>query len=191
MMDETASTARVLRLDDYRRDAWSAADATWEQVTAGAIAALGRGDRLQPALLLPRAEEVARLRLPVDDPRRAASLTLLSRRQHGLGNRSAAGRLLAEAREAWLAAEGWLERLRPGADAAEQADCRRMLGLAIAFADSLGRDQPLPVVPLPTATSELLAGLAPDRRKLVAAVAFATARLAPGAAAVAGARSSR
>ena len=55
-MGETASASRVVRLDDYRRDAWSAADATWEQVTAGAVAALGRGDRLQPALLLPRAE---------------------------------------------------------------------------------------------------------------------------------------
>ena len=193
-MGETAASAsRVVRLGDYRRNAWSAADATWEQVTASAVASLGRGEHLQPALLLPRAEEVARLRLPADDPRLAASLTLLCRWQRGLGNHALANRLRAEAGQAWLAAEGWLDRLRPGADAAEQANCRRLLRLATGFADSLGRDQPFPVVALPAATPELLAGLSPDRRKLVAAAAFATARLGPGAAmaAVAGARTSR
>ena len=39
-MGEEAAAARVVRLADYRRNAWSAADVTWEQVAAGAVASL-------------------------------------------------------------------------------------------------------------------------------------------------------
>jgi hypothetical protein len=178
-MGEVAS--RVIRLADYRRDTWSAVDGAWEQTAANAVAALAREEHLRAALLLPRAEVIARLHLPPDDLRRAASLTLLARWQLGLGNRAQADRLRVEAERAWAAADAWLERLRPlGGGPAALADGRRLLASAAAFAKSLAtvdREEPAGAGPVPP--PEALARLTPDRRKLVAAVALATARLGP------------
>ena len=177
-MGEVAS--RVIRLADYRRDTWSAVDAAWEQTAANAVAALAREERLRAALLLPRAEVIARLHLPPDDPRRAASLTLLARWQLGLGNRAQAERLRAEADHAWSAAGAWVTRLRPaGADAGALTDCRRLLDSASAFTASLAVAPEEPADARPAPDPEILARLPPDRRKLAAAVALATARLGP------------
>lgn len=171
----------VVRLADYRRDVWSAADAAWEQTAANAVAALAREERLRATVLLSRAEAIARLHFPSDDPRRAASLTLLARWQLGLGNQVQADRFRTEAGQAWAAAEDWVARLRPaGADAAPLADHRRSLRAAAAFTGSLaaGTEDSADAGPAPE--PETFARLEPDRRKLVAAVTLATARLEPG-----------
>jgi hypothetical protein len=174
-------TSRVVRLTDYRRDTWSTADAAWEQTTASAVAAFAREERLRAATLLQRAEVIARLHLPPDDPRRAASLTLLARWQLGLGNRAQADRLRAEAERAWSAAGAWVARLRPaGADPAALADTHRLLGSAATLTGSLAARHEEPAgAARPAPTPETLARLTPDRRKLVAAVALAISRLGP------------
>ena len=177
-MGEVAS--RVIRLADYRRDTWSAVDGAWEQTAANAVAALAREEHLRAALLLPRAEVIARLHLPPDDLRRAASLTLLARWQLGLGNRAQAERLRAEADHAWSATDAWVTRLRPaGADAGALADCHRLLDSASAFTTWLATAREEPADARPAPDPEILARLPPDRRKLVAAVALATARRRP------------
>lgn len=180
-MGEVTSPPQVVPLADYRRDTWSAADAAWEQAATSAVAALTRGERLRATLLLPRAEAVTRQGLPADDPRRAASLTLLARWQLGLGNRAQAARVLVDAADAWTAADAWVARLRPaGPDPAALAECRRLLGSALALTAALAADGPEEPAGLrPGPSLEVLARLAPDRRKLVAAVALATARLRP------------
>lgn len=175
-----AHAAQVLRLDDYRRNTWSAIDLTWEHVAFKAVAALAQGERLRAALLLPQAESITRLHTPADDPRRAATLTLLARWQMGLGNWPAAERLLIEADRSWLAAAAWLDRLRPGDTAEQQAECRRLLQRATIFAAMLleGRGAgPF----APAASPLLISSLPADRRKLEAAVATATANLEPEA----------
>ncbi|HEX8374181.1 MAG TPA: hypothetical protein VF606_03270 [Geminicoccaceae bacterium] len=175
-------TLRVVSLADYRRDTWSTADAAWEQTATGAVAAFAREERLRAATLLQRAEVIARLHLPPDDPRRAASLTLLARWQLGLGNRAQADRLRAEAERAWSAAGAWVARLRPaGADPAALADTHRLLGSAATLTGSLAAghgEEPAGAARL-VPTPGTFARLTPDRRKLVAAVALATARLEP------------
>src|ERR671929_1757856 len=69
----------VVRLDDYRRNTWTAVDMAWEQTALRAVAALAQGQRLTAAVLLTRAEGMLRGRSAQDDPRRAACLTLLTR----------------------------------------------------------------------------------------------------------------
>ena len=128
---------QVVKLDDYRRNSWSAIDLTWEHVAFKAVAALAQGERLRAALLLPQAESITRLHTPADDPRRAATLTLLARWQLGLCNWPAAERLLIEADRCWLASAAWLDRLRPGETAEQQGECRRLLQRATTFTASL------------------------------------------------------
>jgi hypothetical protein len=170
-----AGSASVVRLDDYRRNTWSAADLTWEHVALKAVGALARGERLAAALLLPQADSIARLHTPADDPRRAATLALLARAQAGMGNADAAERLRAQAEAAWrAAASGWVERLRTGGGAEGQAECRWMARRALAASASLEVRGGLPASELESAA---LAGLPADRRKLEVAVAVATASL--------------
>jgi hypothetical protein len=70
--------------------------------------------------------------------------------------------------------------LRPaGADAGALTDCRRLLDSASAFTASLAVAPEEPADARPAPDPEILARLPPDRRKLVAAVALATARLRP------------
>jgi hypothetical protein len=180
----SAAASVVVRLDDYRRNTWSAADLTWEHVALKAVAALARGERLTAAVLLPQADSIARLHTPADDPRRAATLTLLARAQAGLGDAEAAERLRAQAQAAWrVAAAGWVERLRPGGGPEGQAECRWMAARALAASASLDVRGGLPASELDSAA---LAGLPADRRKLEVAVAVATASLEGGGAAPGG-----
>jgi hypothetical protein len=163
----------VVRLDNYRRNTWTAYDMAWEQTALRAVAALGQGQRLTAAVLLTRAEGVLRGRSAEDDPRRAACLTLLTRLELALGERPAAMRLLPDAERAWRAALDWLERVRPGDTPAEQTECRRLLQRAAVYTAALGGPadrQPGSALDQPLAP----AGLMPDRRKLLAAVAVAT-----------------
>src|SRR3954464_12136848 len=80
----------VVRLDNYRRNTWTAHDMAWEQTALRAVAALGQGQRLTAAGLLTRAEGGARGRSAEDDPRRAACLTLLTRLELADGGDAAA-----------------------------------------------------------------------------------------------------
>jgi hypothetical protein len=163
----------VVRLDNYRRNTWTAHDMAWEQTALRAVAALGQGQRLTAAVLLTRAEGVLRGRSAEDDPRRAACLTLLTRLELALGERTAAMRLLPDAERAWRSALDWLERVRPGETPAEQAECRRLLQRAADYTATLGGPadrQPGPALERPLSP----AGMMPDRRKLMAAVAVAT-----------------
>jgi hypothetical protein len=115
---------------------------------------------------------------PLDDPRRAATLTLLARWQLGLGNWPAAERLLIEAERTWRASAAWLGRLRPGETPEQQAECRHLLQRATLFTATLLEQRDCGERPL--ATSPLMiTGLLADRRKLEAAVATATANLQP------------
>ena len=173
---------QVVRLDDYRRNGWSAIDLTWEHVAFKAVAALAQGERLRAALLLPQAEGITRLHTALDDPRRAATLTLLARWQLGLGNWPGAERLLIEADRNWLAAVAWLDRLRPGGSGEQQAECRRLLQRATIFTATLLEGSGCRT-PYPAASPLLITSLPPDRRKLEAAVATATANLEPETAA--------
>jgi hypothetical protein len=169
---------QVVRLDDYRRNSWSAIDLTWEHVAFKAVAALAQGERLRAALLLPQAESFTRLHTPADDPRRAATLTLLARWQLGLCNWPAAERLLIEADRCWLASAAWLDRLRPGETAEQQAECRRLLQRATTFTASLLERHETGLAS-PGSSPLLITSLPPDRRKLEAAVTTATANLEP------------
>src|SRR4051794_15810461 len=104
---------------------------------------------------------------------RAACLTLLTRLELALGERTAAMRLLPDAERAWRSALDWLERVRPGETPAEQAECHRLLQRAADYTAALGGPadrQPGPALDQPLAP----AGLTPNRRKLLAAVAVAT-----------------
>src|SRR5689334_10187747 len=156
----------VVRLDNYRRNTWTAVDMAWEQTALRAVTALAQGQRLTAALLLTRAEGILRGRSAEDDPRRAACLTLLTRLELALGERAAAMRLRPDAEQAWRAALGWLDRVRPGETPAEQAECRRLLQRAADFTAAVGGPAdrlPVPALDEPFAP----ASLTPDRRKLL------------------------
>jgi hypothetical protein len=170
--------ARVVRLDDYRRNAWTAVDLTWEHVAQQAVAAMAMGERLRAALLLPQADGIARLHLLRDDPRRAATLTMLARWQLMAGNGTGGESIRLQAEQTWWSAARWIERLRPGESDEGQAECRRLLQRAMLFTARLGQagDRRRAELALPP---ERLAGLSPDRRKLETAVAIATADIEP------------
>jgi hypothetical protein len=164
----------VLRLADFRRDAWTDSDALWEELQLAAVERLLAGDRATPAALLARALALAEQGFARDDPRLAASLTNLARlRQEVAGEAEDA---FARAIRLWGEAEAWLERLRVGDDALSPPQCRRLLAEGHRHAVALASRRPI-LIPCGLVRWRARRDPGrPDRRKLLAAVFLSTFR---------------
>jgi hypothetical protein len=173
------ASGTVVRLADYRRNAWLPHDDVWESATLAGVEALMDGDLGAAGALLGRVRRIAERELAADDPRLAASRTNLARWLRRRRDRIVADRLLAEAIATWELVPAWLDRLAVGDTALTAPQCHRLADEGRRHAVALAQQR---TVLLPCGLERWRGRGAPgpgDRRKLLAAVFLSTFRLAP------------
>jgi hypothetical protein len=177
MNEASYASARLYRLADYRRDAWSMDDTLWESTTFEGAARLISGDPITAGALLARAARLAERAFAPDDPRYAAAWTNLARLLRCQGEVDSATSFFATACAAWLASAAWLDRLRVGDSGLSSPQCRRLLNEGRRHADALASGRPS-LLPCGLERWRGRRDTGPsDRRKLMAAVFLSTFRM--------------